>query len=75
LLFCLLAKIKAGLRAKADHRYDLALGGYEMIVTASTIDETIVVTIDRPPVNALDLNTILALEQALRVKVAKMALF
>jgi len=35
-----------------------------MTVTTSTIDETIVVTIDRPPVNALDLNTILALEQA-----------
>src|ERR1700751_3833671 len=38
-----------------------------MTVTTSTIDETIVVTIDRPPVNALDLNTILALEQAFSI--------
>src|SRR5215468_3639751 len=34
-----------------------------MIVTTSTIDETLLVTIDRPPVNALDLDAIAALEQ------------
>jgi enoyl-CoA hydratase len=35
-----------------------------MTVTTSTIDETLLVTIDRPPVNALDLGTITALEAA-----------
>lgn len=35
-----------------------------MGVTTSTIDETLLVTIDRPPVNALDLETITALEAA-----------
>lgn len=35
-----------------------------MSVTTSTIDETLLVTIDRPPVNALDLETITALEAA-----------
>src|SRR5215831_14634903 len=34
-----------------------------MIVTTSAIDETLLVTIDRPPVNALDLDAIAALEQ------------
>jgi enoyl-CoA hydratase len=35
-----------------------------MPVTTSTIDETLLITIDRPPVNALDLDMIIALEQA-----------
>jgi enoyl-CoA hydratase len=34
-----------------------------MPVTTSTIDETLLITIDRPPVNALDLDMITALEQ------------
>jgi enoyl-CoA hydratase len=34
-----------------------------MTVTKSTIDETLLLTIDRPPVNALDLNAVAALEQ------------
>jgi enoyl-CoA hydratase len=34
-----------------------------MPVTASTIDQTLLITIDRPPVNALDLNLITGLEQ------------
>jgi enoyl-CoA hydratase len=34
-----------------------------MTVTISTIDETLLLTIDRPPVNALDLSAIAALEQ------------
>lgn len=34
-----------------------------MTVTTSTIDEALLVTIDRPPVNALDLDTISALDQ------------
>jgi enoyl-CoA hydratase len=34
-----------------------------MTVATSTIDETLLVTIDRPPVNALDLDAIAALEQ------------
>jgi enoyl-CoA hydratase len=38
-----------------------------MTVTTSIDDRTLVVTIDRPPVNALDLDTILALEQAFDV--------
>jgi enoyl-CoA hydratase len=40
------------------------VGGERMGVTTSTIDETLLVTIDRPPVNALDLETITALEAA-----------
>jgi enoyl-CoA hydratase len=35
-----------------------------MTVTISTIDETLLLTIDRPPVNALDLSAIAALEQS-----------
>ena len=35
-----------------------------MTVTTSTIDEMLLVTIDRPPVNALDLEAITALERA-----------
>jgi enoyl-CoA hydratase len=35
-----------------------------MTVITSTIDETLIITIDRPPVNALDLDTILALDRA-----------
>jgi enoyl-CoA hydratase len=35
-----------------------------MPVTTSTIEETLLITIDRPPVNALDLDMITALEQA-----------
>src|SRR5262245_22927671 len=35
-----------------------------MTVATSTTDQTLVVTIDRPPVNALDLDAITALEQA-----------
>lgn len=35
-----------------------------MTVITSRIDETLLVTIDRPPVNALDFDTIAALEQA-----------
>jgi enoyl-CoA hydratase len=35
-----------------------------MPVTTSTIDATLLITIDRPPVNALDLDMIIALEQA-----------
>ena len=35
-----------------------------MPITISTIDDTRLITIDRPPVNALDLDGILALEQA-----------
>jgi len=38
-----------------------------MIVTTSAIDETLLVTIDRPPVNALDLDAIAALEQVFAV--------
>src|SRR4051812_32170664 len=38
--------------------------GERMPIIPSTIDETLLITIDRPPVNALDLDTILALEQA-----------
>ena len=34
-----------------------------MTVVSSTLDETLLVTIDRPPVNALDLDAIAALEQ------------
>jgi enoyl-CoA hydratase len=34
-----------------------------MTITTATSDETLLVTIDRPPVNALDLDAILALEQ------------
>jgi enoyl-CoA hydratase len=34
-----------------------------MTVTTSTSDETLLVTIDRPPVNALDLDEILGLER------------
>jgi enoyl-CoA hydratase len=34
-----------------------------MTIATSTIDETVLVTIDRPPVNALDLDAIAALEQ------------
>jgi enoyl-CoA hydratase len=34
-----------------------------MPVITSTVDDTLVITIDRPPVNALDLDMILALEQ------------
>jgi enoyl-CoA hydratase len=34
-----------------------------MTVTTSTLDDALLVTIDRPPVNALDLDAILALEQ------------
>jgi enoyl-CoA hydratase len=40
------------------------MGGFwRMTVTTSTIDDTLLITIDRPPVNALDLDTILALQQ------------
>jgi enoyl-CoA hydratase len=35
-----------------------------MPVTSSTSEETLLITIDRPPVNALDLDMIIALEQA-----------
>ena len=35
-----------------------------MSVTTSTIEQTLLITIDRPPVNALDLDTVIALEQA-----------
>ena len=35
-----------------------------MTITISTTDETRLITIDRPPVNALDLDTILALDRA-----------
>jgi enoyl-CoA hydratase len=35
-----------------------------MTITTSIAEETLVVTIDRPPVNALDIDAILALEQA-----------
>ncbi|MBR0798922.1 enoyl-CoA hydratase/isomerase family protein [Bradyrhizobium jicamae] len=35
-----------------------------MTVITSRVDETLLLTIDRPPVNALDLDAILALEQA-----------
>jgi enoyl-CoA hydratase len=35
-----------------------------MTVIASKIDETLLITIDRPPVNALDLDAIAALERA-----------
>jgi len=38
-----------------------------MTVAKSTIDETLLLTIDRPPVNALDLDAIAALEQAFAV--------
>ena len=38
-----------------------------MIVATSAIDETLLVTIDRPPVNALDLDAIAALEQVFAV--------
>ena len=34
-----------------------------MTVVSSTLDETLLVTIDRPPVNALDLDAVVALEQ------------
>jgi enoyl-CoA hydratase len=40
-----------------------AEGLQDMSVTTSTSDETLLVTIDRPPVNALDLGAILALER------------
>jgi enoyl-CoA hydratase len=35
-----------------------------MTITTSTIDETLLGTIDRPPVNALDLEAITGLEHA-----------
>ena len=35
-----------------------------MTVNTSTIDETLLLTIDRPPVNALDLDAVAALQQA-----------
>jgi enoyl-CoA hydratase len=35
-----------------------------MTVVSSMLDETLLVTIDRPPVNALDLDAIVALDHA-----------
>jgi enoyl-CoA hydratase len=35
-----------------------------MSLTTSTVEQTLLITIDRPPVNALDLETVIELEQA-----------
>src|SRR5262249_7612962 len=38
--------------------------GADMTITTSVSDDTLLITIDRPPVNALDLEAITSLEQA-----------
>ena len=38
-----------------------------MTITTSTIDETLIISVDRPPVNALDIDTIAKLEQVFAV--------
>jgi enoyl-CoA hydratase len=38
-----------------------------MTITTSTIDETLIISVDRPPVNALDIDTIAKLEHVFAV--------